>query len=205
MKLASSTALITGANRGLGRQFAEQFSARSAEVYATARNPEHINTPGVETLQLGITGTASVVAAAAVAPDVDVLISNAGTATNQNLVTGDLEKIRLELNSHYFGTLNMVRAFAPVLATNGGGAILNVLPILSRFSCAGANAYCAAKAAERSLTDGIRDKPRASRSGNVGHGVAPGRSQYRHDCRVGRRKEPPSRYCKRCAQRARGQ
>lgn len=85
-----------------------------------------------------------------------LLVNNAGTATNQNLLTGDLAKIRLEMDTHYFGTLNVVRAFAPVLASHGSGAILNVRSVLSWLSYDGANAYAGAKAAEWSLTNGLR-------------------------------------------------
>jgi NAD(P)-dependent dehydrogenase (short-subunit alcohol dehydrogenase family) len=157
VKISGSVALVTGANRGIGRQFALALLERGASrVYATARNPQLIDLPGVEVLQLDITDPASVAAAAARASDVDLLVNNAGIATYQNLVTGDLEKIRLEMETHYFGTLGVVRAFAPVLAANGGGAILNVLSVLSWLSYDGANAYSAAKAAEWSLTNGIR-------------------------------------------------
>ena len=157
MELSKSTALVTGANRGIGRHFALQLLERGAtKVYATARNPELVDIPGVEVLQLDITDPASVAAAAVAASDVTLLINNAGGSTFQNLVTGDLEKIRLEMDTHYFGTLTAVRAFAPVLAKNGGGAILNVLSALSWFSYEGADAYAAAKSAEWSLTNGIR-------------------------------------------------
>ncbi len=157
MELSKSTALVTGANRGIGRHFALHLLERGAtKVYATARNPDLVDIPGVEVLQLDITDPASVAAAAAAASDVDLLINNAGVSTFQNLVTGDLEKIRLEMDTHYFGTLTAVRAFAPVLAKNGGGAILNVLSALSWFSYEGADAYAAAKSAEWSLTNGIR-------------------------------------------------
>ncbi|MGB3635639.1 MAG: SDR family oxidoreductase [Rubrobacteraceae bacterium] len=157
MQLSGSTALITGANRGMGRHFALQLLERGVEkVYATARNPERVDIPGAEVLQVDITDPASVAAAASAAGGVEVLINNAGIATYTNLINGDLEKVRLEMETHYFGTLNMVRAFAPVLAVNGGGAILNVLSALSWFSYDGANAYAAAKAAEWSLTNGIR-------------------------------------------------
>lgn len=83
-------------------------------------------------------------------------MNNAGIATGANLVAGDLDRIRLEMDTLYFGTLNVVRAFAPVLAANGGGAILNILSVLSWFSCDGSNPYAAAKAAEWSLANGIR-------------------------------------------------
>jgi NAD(P)-dependent dehydrogenase (short-subunit alcohol dehydrogenase family) len=157
MKIADSVALVTGANRGIGRHFVQQLLQRGAvKVYATARRPELVSIPGVQVLRLDITDPASVAAAAATAEDVTLLINNAGVATYQNLVTGDIGKIRLEMETHYFGTLNMVRAFAPVLARNSGGSILNVMSLLSWLSYDGATAYSAAKAAEWSLTNGIR-------------------------------------------------
>lgn len=157
MRISGSIALVTGANRGIGRHFTRQLLERgAAKVYATARDPEQIDTPGVERLRLDITEPRSVEAAAAAAPDVTLLVNNAGVATWTNLVTGDLSKIRLEMDTHFYGTLSMVRAFAPALGANGGGAILNVLSAMSWFSYDGANAYGAAKAAAWSLTNGTR-------------------------------------------------
>ncbi|MEV1330364.1 SDR family oxidoreductase [Micromonospora costi] len=152
-----SVALVTGANRGIGRHFTQQLLERgAAKVYATARDPERIDIPGVEALRLDITDPEQVAAAAAAASDVTLLINNAGINTWTNLVTGDLANVRLELETHFYGTLGMVRAFAPVLGGNGGGAILNVLSAMSWFSYDGANAYGTAKAAAWSLTNGIR-------------------------------------------------
>lgn len=157
MKISGSVALVTGANRGLGRHFVEQLLSRGAKrVYATARNPDSIATEGVERLALDITDPEQVAAAAAQAGDVTLLVNNAGISTRANLVTGDLAAVRRELDTHFYGTLNMVRAFAPVLGREGGGAILNVLSALSWFSFDGNNAYGAAKAAQWSLTNGIR-------------------------------------------------
>ncbi|MET8121889.1 SDR family oxidoreductase [Micromonospora sp. NPDC005189] len=157
MRIPGSVALVTGANRGIGRHFARQLLERGAtKVYATARNPERIDIPGVEKLRLDITDPRSVEEAAAVASDVTLLINNAGISTWTNLVTGDLGRIRSEMDTHFYGTLSMVRAIAPALGANGGGAILNVLSAMSWFSYDGANAYGAAKAAEWSLTNGIR-------------------------------------------------
>lgn len=156
MELSNSVALVTGANRGIGRRFAEQLVARGAKVYATSRKPESVEIPGVRVLQLDITDSASVSAAALIASDVTLLINNAGISTYTNLIAGDFDQIKLEMNTHYFGTLSVVRAFAPILNRNGGGAILNVLSALSWFSYDGANAYAAAKAAQWSLTNGIR-------------------------------------------------
>jgi NAD(P)-dependent dehydrogenase (short-subunit alcohol dehydrogenase family) len=157
MKINGSVVLVTGANRGIGRHFAQQLLKRdAAKVYATARRPELVDIPGAEVLRLDITDPASIEAAATAAPDVTLLVNNAGISTNTNLVTGDLATIRREMDTHFYGTLNAVRVFAPVLAANGGGAILNVLSALSWLSYDGANAYSAAKAAEWSLTNGIR-------------------------------------------------
>ena len=157
MDINGSIALVTGANRGMGRHFAAQLLERGAsKVYATARNPALVDLPGVEVLALDVTDAASVAAAARAAADVTLLVNNAGLNTATNLVEGDLDKIRLEMETNYFGPLHVVRAFAPVLARNGGGAILNVLSAMSWWAYDGANAYGTAKAAAWSLTNGIR-------------------------------------------------
>ncbi|MGW3962445.1 SDR family oxidoreductase [Amycolatopsis sp. NPDC005003] len=157
MQLRGATALVTGANRDLGRHFAEELLERgAAKVYATARRPELVDLPGVEVLPLDVTDPASVAAAAAVAGDVTLLVNNAGVSYGVNLVDGELSKIRATLDVHVYGTLAMIRAFAPVLAGNGGGAILNVLSNLSWLSYDGNNAYAVAKSAEWSLTNGVR-------------------------------------------------
>ncbi len=146
MDINGSIALVTGANRGLGREFARQLRERgAAKVYATSR-----------AAGLDITDTEAVREAAAGAGDVTLLINNAGVSTGHNLVTGDLAEIRREMDTHFWGTLHMVRAFAPILAANGGGAVLNVLSALSWFAHDGSNAYAAAKAAEWNLTNGVR-------------------------------------------------
>lgn len=157
MHISGTTALVTGANRGIGRHFAAQLLERgAAKVYATARRPERVDLPGAEVLTLDVTDAASVAAAAEAAQDVTLLVNNAGVSTYQDLISGDLDQIRLEMDTHFFGTLSMVRAFAPVLGANGGGAILNVLSRMSWLSYVGANSYGAAKAAQWSLTNGIR-------------------------------------------------
>ncbi|MER5627855.1 SDR family NAD(P)-dependent oxidoreductase, partial [Streptosporangium sp. NPDC002544] len=84
------------------------------------------------------------------------LVNNAGVATRANLLTGDLDTIRLELDTHVFGTLGVIRAFAPVLASNGGGAIVNILSVLSWFASGGSSAYAVAKAAEWNMTNALR-------------------------------------------------
>lgn len=154
------TALVTGANRGLGRRFAEQLLERGATVYAAARNPQSIDLPGAIPVQLDITDPESVRRAADIASDVTVVINNAGTYTGAGLLDGPIDDIRLEMETHYFGTLGVIRAFAPVIERNiagqGGGAILNVLSVLSWYHPETTGAYSAAKAAGWALTDAVR-------------------------------------------------
>src|SRR6478736_7147990 len=152
------TALVTGANRGLGRQLAAELVSRGAKVYAGARRPESVDLPGVTPIQLDITDPESVRRAAAVAGDVTVLVNNAGVSTGADLLTGPIEDIRLEMETHYFGTLNVTREFAPVIEKNGGGAILNVLSVLSWFHAPAFGAYSAAKAAGWAMTDALRNE-----------------------------------------------
>ncbi len=157
MDIAGSVALVTGSNRGIGNAFVRVLQQRgAARVYATARNPELVDIPGVEVLQLDVTDPASVARAAEQASDVTLVISNAGIAANGPLLTGDLDHIRLVMETNFFGTLNVARAFAPVLGANGGGAILTVVSALAWFSLDGVGPYAASKAAAWSLTDSIR-------------------------------------------------
>lgn len=157
MRINGSVALVTGANRGLGERFVQALLERGAsKVYAAARNPDTITTPGVVPIALDVTDPAAVRAAADVARDVTLLINNAGSSTRAGLPDGDLDAFRLEMETHYFGTLAMSRAFAPVLARNGGGAVLNVLSVLSWIALPSSAAYSAAKSAAWALTNALR-------------------------------------------------
>ena len=159
MNLQDSIALVTGSNRGLGREFAAQLLERGAEkVYATARDPERVQIPGVTPLRLDITDPDSVAGAAAVAGDATLVINNAGIATRTGLSDGALAQIELEMDTNFFGPLNVTRAFAPILASNGGGAILNVLSVLSWLHLPSTGAYSAAKAAAWAMTDVARQE-----------------------------------------------
>ncbi len=158
MNTQQTTALVTGANRGLGRQFAAELSARGATVYAAARRPETVDLPGVVPIQLDITDPESIHRAAQIAGDVTVLINNAGVSTQAGLLQGSMDDIRLEMETHFFGTLQVIRAFAPVIERNGGGAILDVLSVLSWLHPATSGAYSSAKAAAWALTDAVRDE-----------------------------------------------
>ena len=152
------TALVTGANRGLGKRFAAELVARGAKVYAAARRPETVDVPGVIPVALDITDPESVRRAAEVASDVNVVVNNAGVSTQSDLLSGAMDDIRLEMETHYFGTLQVTRAFVPVIERNGGGAILNVLSVLSWVHAAKFGAFAAAKAAGWAMTDALREE-----------------------------------------------
>jgi NAD(P)-dependent dehydrogenase (short-subunit alcohol dehydrogenase family) len=161
MELNHAVAVVTGANRGFGRHLAAQLLERGAKVYAAARDPQAVDLPGAIPLQLDVTDPASVARAAGVAADATLLINNAGVSTGQPLLgedpAGDLDGIRLDMETNYFGVLAATRAFAPVIEANGGGAILNVLSVLSWLHPGPFGSYSAAKAASWALTNASRD------------------------------------------------
>jgi NAD(P)-dependent dehydrogenase (short-subunit alcohol dehydrogenase family) len=158
MELKNAVAVATGANRGLGRQMAAQLLERGAPVYAAARRPETMDLAGAIPLRLDITDEASVRAAAHLASDATLLVNNAGISTRTPLLTGTPDAVRLEMETNFFGPLAVTRAFAPVIEANGGGAILNVLSVLSWFHPADVGSYAAAKAAAWALTDAAREE-----------------------------------------------
>ena len=116
MDITAKTALVTGANRGLGRQLAAQLRDRGARVYAAARDPQAVDLAGVTPIALDITDPASIAAAARAASGVAILVNNAGSSTGSSLLTGDLAAIRLEMDTHFFGTLAVTRAIEGIAA-----------------------------------------------------------------------------------------
>ena len=135
MNLNGSVALVTGANRGLGARLVTQLlEAGAAKVYATSRAPGAIAVdadPRVQALVLDVTDRASVTAAAAAAPDVTVLVNNAGVLAFGSALTGDLTAFERDLATNYLGTLRVTRAFAPALERNAPAAIVNVLTLIA--------------------------------------------------------------------------
>lgn len=158
MELKDSTVLVTGAGRGIGAAFVRELLARGAKkIYAGARDVTTvISDPRVVPVTLDITDGEAVARAAAEATDVDVLINNAGVSTLASLVHGSAEDIRSEMSVNYFGTLAMVRAFAPVLAANGGGAMLNVSSVMAWLGMEHSGSYGASKAAVWAMTTALR-------------------------------------------------
>jgi NAD(P)-dependent dehydrogenase (short-subunit alcohol dehydrogenase family) len=173
LQIAGSVALVTGANRGLGRVIVQQLLDRGAKtVYAAARNPDSITDPGAVPIALDVTDPASVAAAAERLTDVTLVVNNAGISGAGSLLTGDLDGARAELETNFFGPAHVTRAFAPVLAANDGGALVNVLSVLSWVAIPRTGAYSASKAAAWSLTNSTRAELRAQDTLVVGVHVA---------------------------------
>lgn len=170
LEINSCTAFVTGANRGLGRAFALALRERGARtVYAAARNPETVTDPGLVPIRLDITDPDEVAAAADRCGDVTLLINNAGILRGGGLLAvPSSDTTRAEMETNFFGTLAMCRAFAPVLGRNGGGAIVNMLSVLSWITLPQAASYATSKAAAWSLTNGIRQELREQRTLVVG-------------------------------------
>ncbi len=143
----------------MGRKIAEQLVERgAAKVYGAARKPETITTPGVTPIQMDITDPSSVAAAAALTGDVTILINNAGMASAATLLGGTMQDVRAPMESHYYGTLSVTRAFAPHLIANAPGAVLNVVSVLSWLHPSALGAYAAAKTALWAQTDAVREE-----------------------------------------------
>jgi NAD(P)-dependent dehydrogenase (short-subunit alcohol dehydrogenase family) len=162
MKIKDSVALVTGANRGLGLAFTKALLAGGArKVYAAARDPASVKQAGVQPVRLDVTQAEQVEAAARELGDVNLLINNAGIIRGTGFLTPDgLDATRAEFETNFFGPLLTARAFAPVLARNGGGAIVNVLSVLSWVSLSTSSSYSASKAAAWSLSNGLRNELR---------------------------------------------
>ena len=158
MRIEGAVALVTGANRGVGRAYAGELVARgAAKVYGTSRDPAAVTDPGVSPIALDITDAGRVAEVAQQCADVTLLVNNAGVLEYSSFIgASNLDAARLEMETNYFGTLSMCRAFAPVLADNGGGAILNMLSVTSFYTNPLDASYGASKAAAWSLTNGIR-------------------------------------------------
>src|SRR5207249_1180510 len=156
MNVTGSVALVTGANGGIGRALvAALLAAKAARIYAATRDPAATAVPGTVPLKVDVTTLEEVAAAVRAAPDVTLLINNAGVNFNTPLLKiASTDNARTEMEVNYFGTLAMCRAFAPMLARNGGGVIVNMLSILARVNLPLMGSLCASKAAALSLTQG---------------------------------------------------
>jgi short-subunit dehydrogenase len=156
MIISNQVVLVTGANRGLGREIAKELVAKGAKVYAAARNIASIDYQGVIPIQLDITNEESINKAFEKIQDLTILVNNAGISKGTSFLAGDIDDIKEELNTNFFGTLAVSREAITIFKKNNQGFILNILSALSWLSVAGATTYAASKAAEWSLTNGLR-------------------------------------------------
>ena len=175
MQIRASVALVTGANRGLGKAFAEALLARgAAKVYAGTRGaPEESSTPGGDPrlvpVRLDVTSAADISAAAARCADVTLLVNNAGILLATSMLKeGSDAALRREMEVNVYGLLGMTRAFAPVLGKNGGGAIVNMLSVVSWFTVPFTATYCASKHAALVVSDASRIELRRQKTQVVG-------------------------------------
>jgi peptide/nickel transport system ATP-binding protein len=157
--IKGQTVLVTGTSRGIGKVFVEALlAAGAAKVYAATRNGEGSHGDDrVVPVKLDVTSAADIAAAVQTCADTTVLINNAGVNFNTKLLETDQpDAAAAEITTNYLGTLNMCRAFAPVIEGNGGGAIVNMASILARVNLPLMGSLCASKAAVYSMTQGIR-------------------------------------------------
>ena len=164
MDIKDCTALVTGANRGIGAAFvAALLEAGAAKVYAACRDPQAADLefdpadPRVEALQLDVTDAPAIAAAAEACGDVQLLVNNAGYFANTTLLGApDIGNARQEMEVNYFGPLQLSRAFAPALGRNGGGAIVNVLSAAAIVCVPNMGGYSPSKFAARAMGVALR-------------------------------------------------
>ena len=157
MKIEDAAALVTGANRGLGAAIAQALLDSGATVYGGARDPGSITNDRLVPVRLDVTNDDDVAHAASTCTDVSIVVNNAGILRQSaSLADGGVEAARAEMETNYFGSMRVARAFAPILRDNGGGALVNVLSVLSFISMPRGATYSASKSAAWSLTNALR-------------------------------------------------
>lgn len=166
MNIKNSIAFVTGANRGLGLAFARALVARgAAKVYAGMRDTAGFNEPGIIPIQLDVTDAASVAAAVAATGDTTLLVNNAGIARvmESTLDPAIVDMAREIFETNYFGLVRATQGFVPLIKSNGGGAVINVLSDATWMSRPLLAAYSASKAAAWTFTNASRMEIRPHR------------------------------------------
>ena len=159
MKIQDSVVFISGASRGLGLAFAHEALERGAKkVYAGVRNLTEAKVPGIVQVKLDVTDPASIAAAVAQCGDTTLLVNNAGIGrlNSSSLDPAMIDVAREVFETNYYGMILVSQAFAPILAQNGGGAVINVLSDATWFARPMLAAYAASKSAAWSFTNALR-------------------------------------------------
>jgi NAD(P)-dependent dehydrogenase (short-subunit alcohol dehydrogenase family) len=172
MDITGKKALVTGANRGLGRAFAEALlKAGASTVYAGARDPSTVSDhdPRLTPVRLDVTSSQDIAAAAKACSDIEILVNNAGAMLATPVLAKNSEDaLRWEMEVNVFGMLAMAKALAPVLRHNGGGVIVNMLSVVSWYVYPFNATYCATKHAALAVTDGLRIQLKAQGTHVIG-------------------------------------
>jgi NAD(P)-dependent dehydrogenase (short-subunit alcohol dehydrogenase family) len=154
MKIADSTVLVTGSNRGLGKALVEEALRRGAKrVYAGARQSLAHTDKRVTPLTLDVTNPTQIQRAVENIESLDILINNAGVDLHDDL--SDRAGLDRHLAVNLFGTHGVTQAFLPLVARSRG-AIVNVLSLAALASVPFSPAYSTSKAAAFSLTQSLR-------------------------------------------------
>jgi len=174
MNIQDSTALVTGANRGIGKAFTDALLNRGAtKVYAAVRDVTTITDPRVVPIQLYVTDPDRVAAVARELDDVQVVVNNAGVLHVAAPLSASVDTARVELETNYLSLITITQAFAPVLESNGGGAFINVLSVFSWVATPLITTYSASKAAAWSFTNAARIELRRQGTQVVGVHAGP--------------------------------
>jgi len=173
MNIQDTTVLVTGANRGIGKAFADALLDRGAtKVYAAVRDVTTVTDPRLVPVQLDVTDPDRVAAVARELDDVELVVNNAGVLNIAVPLSASLDVARVELETNYLSLISVTQAFAPVLERNGGGAFVNVLSAFSWVATPLLTTYSASKAAAWSFTNAARIE--LKRQGTRVVGVHPG-------------------------------
>jgi NAD(P)-dependent dehydrogenase (short-subunit alcohol dehydrogenase family) len=155
VQIQGTTVVVTGGQRGIGQAIVRELLDRgAAKVYATARDPKPSGDPRIVSIELDVTKPDSIAALADTAQDASIVMNNAGISGGRDVLTVPLDEVREVFETNYFGALQIARTFAPILASNGGGALVDIHSVLSWAS--GAGAYGDSKAAFWSATNSLR-------------------------------------------------
>lgn len=175
MKLDNKIVFVSGTNRGIGKAIVDALLKRKVtKVYAAARKIDQLawKDDRVVPIELDITSSQQIKQSVARAQDINVLINNAGSLSGGSVLTATEPDIIRDMQVNYFGTLNMIRAFEPVIEKNGPGSIVNLSSVVGLASMSQAAGYSASKAAVFSASQALRAE---LKSKNISvHTVFPG-------------------------------
>lgn len=148
--------LITGANRGIGRAVATEFSRRGHRVIATARDPHTLDDLDVSRrLALDVTDDASVAAAVATAGEIDILVSNAGVIFYAAVEAIPLAELRRVFDLNTVGAIRVAQAVLPQMRARGDGKLMFMSSVVGRIVLPPGAAYASTKWALEGLVESL--------------------------------------------------